>query len=72
MTRLEDLSPAALLEAAIKANGPWAVLRALLATRRRRIRVPRILPADQLPDHLRRDVGLPAHEPPPRPPDLMR
>ncbi|MEL6915988.1 MAG: hypothetical protein AAFP13_15945 [Pseudomonadota bacterium] len=72
MTRLEDLSPAALLDAAIRVNRPWTVLRALIAAQRRRARRLRSLPAHRLPDHLRRDVGLPAREPPTRPPDYPR
>lgn len=77
MTRTEDLSPAALLEAALNANSPGLnanspgrVLRALVAkalTRRRRLTFTHELPA-----HLRRDIGMAPQAPPPIRPELLR
>ncbi|MEM1236414.1 MAG: hypothetical protein AAGI10_05530 [Pseudomonadota bacterium] len=63
MTRIEDLTPAALLDAALKANGPLKVLKALLRTALKpRRRAPYV---QDLPAHLRRDIGMPPQVPPP-------
>ena len=70
MTRTEDLSPAAFLEAALNTNSPGRVLRALIAkavTRRRRAPF-----AHELPAHLRRDIGMAPQAPPPLRPELLR
>ena len=70
MTRIEDLTPAALLEAALKANSPFRVLAALL--RRILLPQPKAPFAQDLPPHLRRDIGMPPKAPPPPRWDQLR
>lgn len=71
MTNVLPISPESrpdtTLEAVIARHGIRAVLFAALraALRRERRRPPH--PGEILPDHLRRDVGLPPRAPPPRP-----
>ncbi|GKY89175.1 hypothetical protein [Sinisalibacter aestuarii] len=56
--------PEAILTRLIERHGAWPTLRALWAVLIRRGR--RRAQADSLPDHLRRDIGLPERgEPPP-------
>lgn len=70
MTRIEDLSPAALLDAALAANSPGRILRALLA--RAFTPKPSAPFAHELPPHLKRDIGLPPHLPPPLRTEIQR
>lgn len=55
----ESLRPAELLADLIERHGPWRVVAALAALLVRRARRARAARAMDLPDHLRRDIGLP-------------
>lgn len=58
----EDSPPALALDQLMDRHGAWATLRALpLVLLRRRTRR---LSAEALPDHLRRDIGLPERDEP--------
>jgi hypothetical protein len=55
----KDLRPAELLADLIERHGPWRVVAALAALLVRRARTAPGGQVMNLPDHLRRDVGLP-------------
>jgi hypothetical protein len=54
----QNLRPADLLADLIERHGPWRVVAALAALLLRRAREPRPTRDIDLPDHLRRDIGL--------------
>lgn len=54
----QSLRPADLLADLIERHGPWRVLAALAALLVRRAGARRPMHADDLPDHLRRDIGM--------------
>jgi hypothetical protein len=61
---VEEIPPDITLTRLVDRHGAWATLRALAGVLwRRRPRRPR---AEALPDHLRRDIGLPPVEQAPR------
>lgn len=62
---VEDMPPDITLTRLIDRHGAWATLRALATVLARRR--PRRIRAEALPDHLRRDIGLPERgaSPPP-------
>lgn len=67
-TRAANLRPHLILEELLARHGTWQVLRALLKAHNKQ-RLHRRLDAAALSNHLRRDMGLPPQDAPPR---LMR
>jgi len=63
MNLTADRRPTETLHHLIDRHGTWATLRALASVLLRRRRAA--MRADDLPDHLRRDVGLPEQGAPP-------
>lgn len=55
----EHVRPADLLADLIERHGPWRVVAALVAQLVRRARRAPVVRVSDLPDHLRRDIGLP-------------
>ena len=66
MTPTQDLAPRATIDRLIDRYGFWRVLGTVVATLLRRRTRAKQLGVEHLPDHLRRDIGLPPSEHSPR------